>query len=47
LRRAPEHIQSKGYTLPDMSDHRVSQSLYLLDPDNTEIELFVDDRCLG
>jgi catechol 2,3-dioxygenase len=26
-----------------MSDHTVSQSLYLRDPDGNEVELFVDD----
>ena len=26
-----------------MSDHTVSKSLYVLDPDGNEIELYVDD----
>lgn len=32
-----------GYTVDGMSDHTVSQSLYLRDPDGNEVELFVDD----
>ena len=26
-----------------MSDHTVSQSIYILDPDGNEVELYVDD----
>jgi catechol 2,3-dioxygenase len=43
LRRAHERIQANGYDIDGMSDHTVSQSLYLRDPDGNEIELFVDD----
>ena len=43
LRRAHERIQANGYAIDGMSDHTVSQSLYLRDPDGNEIELFADD----
>ncbi len=43
LRRAHERIQANGYDIDGMSDHTVSQSLYLRDPDGNEIELFADD----
>jgi len=32
-----------GYPVDGMSDHTVSQSLYLRDPDGNEVELFVDN----
>ena len=31
-----------GVTIDGMSDHTVSQSLYLRDPDGNEVELYVD-----
>ncbi|MDH3309537.1 MAG: VOC family protein [Gammaproteobacteria bacterium] len=43
LRRAHERILASGYDIDGMSDHTVSQSLYLHDPDGNEIELFTDD----
>jgi catechol 2,3-dioxygenase len=43
LRRAREHILEMGYLIDGQSDHTVSQSLYLRDPDGNEVELFVDD----
>lgn len=43
LRRTRDRIQSHGHDIDGMSDHTVSQSLYLHDPDGNEIELFVDD----
>lgn len=43
LRRAHERIRANGYDIEGMSDHTVSQSLYLRDPDGNEIELFTDD----
>lgn len=43
LRRVRDRIQAHGYDIEGMSDHTVSQSLYLRDPDGNEIELFVDD----
>ncbi len=38
LRRAYEHITP----IDGMANHTVSQSLYLSDPDDNEVELFVD-----
>ena len=43
LKAAYQRIIDAGYQLEGMSDHTVSQSLYLKDPDGNEIELFVDD----
>jgi catechol 2,3-dioxygenase len=43
LRQTRERIQAHGHDIEGMSDHTVSQSLYLRDPDGNEIELFVDD----
>jgi catechol 2,3-dioxygenase len=35
-------LERAGVTLVGMSDHTVSQSLYVLDPDGNEVELYVD-----
>lgn len=43
LRRARDRIRTHGLDMEGISDHTVSQSLYLRDPDGNEIELFVDD----
>jgi len=43
LRDTYKRVISAGYTIAGMSDHSVSQSLYLHDPDGNEIELFVDN----
>jgi catechol 2,3-dioxygenase len=43
LRAARDRILSAGHAIDGMSDHTVSQSLYLRDPDGNEVELFVDD----
>jgi len=42
LRECKAHLEKHGVQLIGMSDHGVSQSLYLTDPDGNEIELFVD-----
>lgn len=42
LRECKAHLEQHGVQLIGMSDHGVSQSLYLADPDGNEIELFVD-----
>ncbi|MFQ5829839.1 MAG: VOC family protein [Candidatus Methylomirabilia bacterium] len=42
LRQAKAHLETHGVRILGMSDHRVSQSLYLQDPDGNGIELFVD-----
>lgn len=43
LRALRERLHQLKYPLDGMSDHTVSQSLYLRDPDGNEVELFVDD----
>ncbi|MDD4912206.1 MAG: VOC family protein [Sideroxydans sp.] len=42
LRACKAHLETNGITIFGMSDHGVSQSLYLQDPDGIEIELYVD-----
>jgi catechol 2,3-dioxygenase len=43
LREARDRILGLGYALGGQSDHTVSQSLYLCDPDGNEVEVFVDN----
>ena len=42
LRAAREHLEAHGVTRLRIVDHRVSQSIYLTDPDGHGIELYVD-----
>jgi catechol 2,3-dioxygenase len=42
LRAAKRELERAAVTIDGMSDHTVSQSLYLRDPDDNEIELYVD-----
>ena len=42
LRDALHSIQAAGATVVGTSDHTVTHSLYVLDPDGNEIELYVD-----
>ena len=42
LRKAKRELEQAGISIDGMSDHTVSQSLYLKDPDGNEIELYVD-----
>ena len=35
-------LEQAGVTIDGMSDHTVSQSLYLKDPDGNEVELYAD-----
>jgi len=44
LRSAKEELERNGIPISGMSDHTVSQSLYLHDPDGNEVELYVDDK---
>ena len=39
---AKSELERAGVTITGMSDHTVSQSLYLEDPDGNEVELYVD-----
>jgi catechol 2,3-dioxygenase len=43
LRAARARIVGAGSEVAAQSDHTVSQSLYVHDPDGNEVELFVDD----
>ena len=42
LRTAKRELEQAGIKIDGMSDHTVSQSLYLRDPDGNEVELYVD-----
>ena len=40
---AKKELEQAGIPLEGMSDHTVSQSLYVRDPDGNEVELYVDN----
>lgn len=42
LRAAKAELERAGVRITGMSDHTVSQSLYVKDPDGNEVELYVD-----
>ena len=42
LRAAKRELEQAGVTIDGMSDHTVSLSLYVHDPDGNEVELYVD-----
>jgi len=42
LRAAKKELERAGIAIDGMSDHTVSQSLYVHDPDGNEVELYVD-----
>ncbi|MEW6324037.1 MAG: VOC family protein [Nitrospirota bacterium] len=42
LRSAKNELEKAGVAIEGMSDHTVSQSLYLADPDGNGVELYVD-----
>ncbi len=42
MRQAKRELEQAGISIDGMSDHTVSQSLYLKDPDGNEVELYVD-----
>lgn len=42
LRAARKHLEAQGVAIVAIRDHRVSQSIYLNDPDGNGVELFVD-----
>jgi catechol-2,3-dioxygenase len=42
LREALGVLRAEGVPVAGMSDHTVTHSLYLMDPDGNEIELYVD-----
>ena len=43
LKKAYHELYSAGIQVKGMSDHTISKSIYLYDPDGNEIELYVDD----
>ncbi len=43
LRAARDRILAHGHVIEGQSDHTVSLSLYLRDPDGNEVELYVDN----
>ena len=43
LRAMRKRLLDSGYATDGQSDHTVSQSLYLQDPDGNEVELFIDN----
>lgn len=43
LRAAMRDLEKAGIPIDGSSDHTVSQSLYLRDPDGNEVEVYVDD----
>ena len=42
LQTAKRELEQAGIAIDGMSDHTVSQSLYLRDPDGNEVEIYVD-----
>jgi catechol 2,3-dioxygenase len=42
LREALATLQNNGVTIVGASDHTVTHSLYIQDPDGNEIELYID-----
>jgi catechol-2,3-dioxygenase len=42
LRTAKAELEAAGVTIVGQSDHYVTNSLYLLDPDGNEVEVYVD-----
>jgi catechol 2,3-dioxygenase len=42
LRQAKGELERAGVPIVGMSDHTVSQSLYVQDPDGNEVEVYVD-----
>jgi catechol 2,3-dioxygenase len=43
LRSAKSYLDNAGIAIKRIENHRVSQSVYISDPDGNEIELYVDD----
>ena len=42
LREARERVEAAGVRVVGASDHTVTHSLYVLDPDGNELELYID-----
>lgn len=42
LKEAFAELTQKGVAITGLADHHVTHSLYILDPDNNELELYID-----
>ena len=42
LREVLQHVEAAGATVVGASDHTVTHSLYIEDPDGNEVELYID-----
>ncbi|MEK7216178.1 MAG: VOC family protein, partial [Chloroflexota bacterium] len=42
LQEALDQLEKEGVTIVGMSDHTVTHSLYILDPDGNEVEVYID-----
>jgi catechol-2,3-dioxygenase len=42
LRKIYQELKGHGVTIVGTADHTVTHSLYILDPDGNELELYVD-----
>ncbi|MHB8482683.1 MAG: VOC family protein [Nitrospiria bacterium] len=42
LKKAKKELEEAKVPITGMSDHTVSQSIYILDPDGNEVEVYVD-----
>lgn len=42
LRQAIEELTLHGVTITGAADHHVTHSVYVMDPDNNELELYID-----
>jgi catechol 2,3-dioxygenase len=43
LRAAKAHVEKAGVRILRIENHRVSESIYLSDPDGNEVELYIDN----
>jgi catechol 2,3-dioxygenase len=43
LKTCYQRLEKLGYPVDGLSDHTISQSIYLQDPDGNEVELYVDN----
>jgi catechol-2,3-dioxygenase len=42
LRTAIDELQIKGVEIQGSANHHVTHSIYIMDPDNNELELYID-----
>lgn len=42
VKEAAHYLRSQGVTIIGASDHKITHSLYILDPDGNELELYAD-----